>query len=751
MRKTAICLAAVSGFTAMAAQIIIIREFMIAFSGDELSVGLVLCSWLAGGAVGSMLLRNLAQNLKAKVPAIWSCQAFISVYLPLSIFLIRSIRGSINAVAGQTLPFYVLLASSLILLLPVCAALGFLFPLLCRAYKEGEDGIAGGIAKIYAFEAFGSMVGGLSASFILIKITNPFQSAAILSIINILTSLFLTPYFKKKALVIVTGFFIFSGFIYMSFSGAWAELNRYSIEKQWAGYKLLETRNTIYENLIAFKRGVGQISFFGNGIRLHTVPDRQSSEEKVNFCLLEHGSPDDILLVGGGAGGLLKDILAHPVKSVTYLELDPGLVDMARRFLPEEYSASFNDRRVEIVNADARYFVKNSARKYDCIILDAGEPYNAFVNRFYTAEFFKELRFILKPGGIVSFGISASESYINTESADYLRSLYVTLKSAFPEVITIPGETVYFVASDGKGLTYDYNILMERAKNRSINLQYVREYYLSDRLSPGKIDYLQRVLHKEGRIMLNLDFRPASYYYGIISWSSRFAGSRLTRFMRAADLRSIIILFSVLLIAVILFCTGRIKNTLLTALAIGGFSQSVFQVMLIFSFQVLYGYLFYKIGLLFAFFMLGLFLSGWKYSRAGYSISDARECMLRAQGAAVLFSASVPLILYIAANARSPIVVAFGSNIIFPLFASLAGFIEGYLFSSVNHVYLSASADPGRAKIAGLTYGWDLAGACLGAAICAVFLIPIAGIAITCIMLSVLNLLAFIMLFRGND
>ncbi|MFA6320601.1 MAG: fused MFS/spermidine synthase [Candidatus Omnitrophota bacterium] len=753
MKKKTLFFAAVAGFTAIAGQIIIMREFMIAFSGDELSVGMVLCSWLAGGAVGSLLLRHLAQRITAKVFVLWLCQIALSIYLPVSIFLIRSIRVILSANPGQILPFYILLASSFLLLLPVCATLGFIFPLLCRLYKPGSDNIPGGIAKVYAFESLGSMTGGLAASFIFIALPDSFQAVAILSAVNILSGFLLMPSFqKKRGLFFAINLFLLVCVLSLSFAGAWHKINAYSFQRQWGGHELLETKNTIYENLTVLKRGDGQTSFFGNGVRLYTVPDSQSSEEKVNFCLLEHGSAQDILLVGGGAGGLLTDILKHPVSSVTYLELDPEIVRMAQKTLPEEYRAGLNDKKVDIVNVDARYFVKNTAKRYDCVILDVGEPCNAFINRLYTRDFFKQLKRILKPGGIFSFSVSASESYINPESADYLRSIFLTLKSVFPAVIAIPGEMVFFIASDAKGtLTYDYNVLMRRAAERRVNLQYVREYYLSDRLSQEKVNYLEGVLNKNKNVMLNLDFRPSSYYYGIISWSSRFTGSLFTKFLRALDIKVILSGFLVIFSALIFFCR-RPNRSLMAALAIGGFSQSVFQVVLIFSFQVIYGYLFYKIGLLFAFFMLGLFLSGWHYSRSVVSAMQARQKMLLSQSASVLFSVMIPVVLYRLSNTNSIFVSDLGSAVLFPALSLSAGLIEGYLFASVNQVYSAMAPDPGTAKIAGLTYGWDLAGACFGAALCAAFLIPIAGISITCFLLAALNILMLGMLvFLRHD
>lgn len=746
MRKIFLFSAFIAGLTAMAAQIILIREFLIVFSGDELSIGLVLSSWLAGGAVGSLLLKNIADKLKLKIHALWMCQVILGIYLPISIFLVRSIRVVLGANTGEILPFHILIISSLILLLPVCANLGFIFLLLCRLYKENVMHSSGCIVRIYAFESLGSMIGGIAAGVILVQFGNSFEVTSILSLLNILSALLLVLFYQKIRLFALINLLLMFCISFLFLSGAWIKLDNYSMQRQWKGYSLLEAKNTIYENLAVFKRD-NQISFFGNGVRLYSVPDKQFSEELVNFCLLEHRAPKDILLIAGGVGGVLTDVLKHPVRNVVYLELDPQVINMSEKFLPQEYQASLKDKRVKIINSDGRFFIKNNAGKYDCVILNLGEPHNAFINRFYTYEFFKQLKQGLKPAGVICFGINASESYINPGLADYLRSIFVTLKKAFPEVKVIPGETVYFLASNTLGtLTYEYNLLINRASQRFLSLSYVREYYLANRMSPEKIGYLEGLLNKKVKVMANFDFRPSTYYYGVISWSLRFTNSMFTKFMKAINPGIILFSFGLIIAVLFLLCLRNPGRSLLATLAIGGFTQSIFQIILIFAFQVLYGYVFYKIGFLFAFFMLGLFLAGWAYSRANFSSPEALHKLIWVQIAIVLFSVFIPLFLSGISKINYTFIVNLGANIVFPALSLFAGLLGGYLFGAANQIYSAAFTKFNTAKIAGLTYGWDLVGACLGAALCAVFLIPVLGITLTCVIIAVLNLLVLCLL-----
>jgi spermidine synthase len=468
-----------------------------------------------------------------------------------------------------------------------------------------------------------------------------------------------------------------------------------------------------------------------------------SSEEAAHFCLLEHADPEDVLLIGGGVGGLCDEILKYGLKSVDYVELDPAIIKTAEDIFPEEYTKSLTNRKITIHNADGRYFVKTTDKKYDCIIVHLGDPYTAQLGRFYTHEFFAEAGRILKKGGVISFYLTASESYLNKDSANFLRSIYLTLKDSFPEVIVIPGETAYFLASNIKGaLTYDYNVLMRRARERAVDLKYVREYYLFSRMNAEKISYFENVLKgfSGKNIGINYDFRPSAYYYGIISWSSRFRDSAFTEALRSASEKKIWMILA-------LFCLSALllRNIPLFFAACAGFSQMSFQMILLFSFQVIYGYLFYKLGLLFTFFMLGLALSSYWMSSEMQKVKNSSYLLALVQTGICAFALILPASLEGFSSTNNHFASLFGEIVYFPLVSFLSGFLGGLIFPLANKIYI-AERKEGAGRAAGLTYGLDLLGACFGAVLSAVFLIPILGIFKTCLFIALLNLTCLIML-----
>jgi hypothetical protein len=95
----------------------------------------------------------------------------------------------------------------------------------------------------------------------------------------------------------------------------------------------------------------------------------------------------------------------------------------------------------------------------------------------------------------------------------FLQSIYVSLKKSFSEIKVIPGDTVYFLASDSKDyLTDDAAILLQRLKERGIKTEYVREYYLFSKLSGQRVSYIEAILNHQPQAMANYDFKPMGLF-----------------------------------------------------------------------------------------------------------------------------------------------------------------------------------------------------------------------------------------------
>ena len=749
------------GFTAMTAQIIILREFLIVFYGNEISIGLVLGSWLAWGAVGSWSLGRFVDKVKSKLNLFSSCQFALSFFPVLSILAIRSIKFYFKLAPGELIGFIPMVVSSFFILAPICMLLGFMFSLGCRIDQAKSVEVAQHIGMFYTWESLGALLGGALSSFIFIPLLDSITLFVILGLLNIFAAIFLLGRQKKSRL----GAPFASGLpvifiLALALLAAWFfrfgdNLNEYSRKKQWQGYQILEAKDSIYGNIMVTKIA-SQYSFFDNGLHLYTVPDKLAAEEAVHFALLEHNHPQDLLLIGGGAGGLIGEMLKYPIRSIDYLEPDPVIIEMAVKHLPAHEYEPLRNAKVSIFNLDGRFFIKSAHKKYDCVITHLGDSYTAQVNRYYTVEFFKEVKKVLNEGGIFSFALSSSESYISPELGDYLKSVYFGLKEVFRDVLVIPGDKAYFLASDKAGIfTVDYSILMARAKERKIDLKYVREYYLSSKLAPLLLAYTHNLLQPRGGVRINRDFQPSTYYYNMTFWAARLGGLVFKKILKAVNFR--VVLITVFGFCILIILSGLIgiaknkdfyKQASLIALVAMGFSAMAIQMILLFSFQIIYGYLFYKIGFLLTVFMAGLVMGSFGMIIFLRRIKRGLNILICSNFLFCIYSLGLPVLFFWLNASHKEIVSWVGANVVFTLLSVTAGLFSGAQFSLVNKIYLGDQQEQGQ--VAGLTYGVDLLGSCLGAFLTGIFLIPILGIYWSCWVIGMVNFSILVVLILGR-
>jgi len=755
------------GFTSLSAQIVFLRELLVLFYGNELSIGVVLGCWLFWTGIGSLFLGRLVDRFRSPAIIFSFLQILLAIALVLTLLAIRSVKIFMDLSPGQIIGYLNIFIASFAVISVYCILNGFLFSLGCRIYEKihgpGLDRASRGLGLIYILEALGAVVGGLLTSLVLIRAISPITLVAILGGLNLVAAGLLLFSFaprRKAKPAKVFWLAVVAASVVAVAAGGLGELAELSLARQWQGFNLEKVENSIYGNLALTGRK-NQFSLFENGLLVFTHPDLQTAEESVHFAMLEHPAPRRILLIGGGVGGSLREILRHPsVSEVTYLELDPAIIRLAGEFLEPSEAALLKDPRVEVINGDGRLYLERERKKYDLIIVNLPDPFTAQINRFYTREFFDLARLRLQAGGILSLGVTSSENYISGELRSFLGCIYKTVKAVFPSVVVIPGGSNYFIASDtGDYLTDDYAIFEERSLERRLDLKYLRGYYLADRMQRSRIDYLRRMLETAPQVRLNLDFHPICYFYDMVFWSSYFSGESGGWFTRLLMASLIMRWWWFLLpvgLSLLLFPVFRARRTntrgawVLWPVMTSGFSEIVFQVVVLLSFQIFYGYVYYKLGIILTLFMVGLVLGGGVITAILPRIRDEDRLFFITQIAICLYPLLLPMVFYLLTSSPGEMTRQLGENIIFPALPVVAGFIGGFQLPLAGRIYLRGRKRMGL--VSGLTYGFDLLGACLGAIIISALVLPILGVAATCYAVFFLNLTGLIIIhaYRGN-
>jgi spermidine synthase len=693
------------GFSSAVAQLLVMRELVIAFYGNELAYTFALASWLIGIALGAWI-GNAWMKRQGGVPALLLLCGFL---FPLTIVAIRLSRNMLGLPTGQISDLFPVAGLSILVLLPLTVSLGALFSALIR--QSDGKGI-----NVYLLETLGFAFGGLLFSLIFIRVAWPLEMALGLTFMCLAGYVFSVKNWTGW-LALVVAAWILGAFTV----GYLSRADQVSRGWQWRGYSLIASEDSPYGSLALLKRGREE-SLFENGQHVFTTNDRMTAEDAAHFALLTHSAPSRVLLIGGGPSGVVNEILKHPGVMLDYVELDPAAVRMAAR-LPFAKVAWLRDSRVRVFNDDARRFIRRDpVPRYDVVIINLGDAVTLFSNRFFTQDFFREAARVMRKNGILSLGVSSAENYVSEEGRAYLRSVHSTLRQVFPEVAVVPGERYVFLAGPGpQKLVASPGILIEHRRQRKVDATFVSESYLPFRLEPGRMLEAEKILAHEG--MVNSDRRPAGFLRALVFWSTHFEPF-FARIVGGFERFG-----SILWLAPVLLCLGIVVSRKTSAVAAGslvftaGFVQMALQVIVILLFQSYYGYVYSVLGLVTAGFMFGAFGGAWVVKRF-WPAAHGQKLALGVQLTAALY----PLVFLLWRGVLPDV----GATALAMTLSCGAGWIGGMQFALGNRL--------AKGRATAKLYALDVIGAALAAIIVGIFLVPLWGVDRTAAFCAVLNL-----------
>jgi spermidine synthase len=165
---------------------------------------------------------------------------------------------------------------------------------------------------------------------------------------------------------------------------------------------LFEAR-TEHQHLVIFRNArYGRVMALDGVVQTTERDEFVYHEMMAHVPLLAHGRAKRVLIVGGGDGGMLREVTRHrSVEHVTQVEIDAAVIEMSRRHLPAHSAGAYDDPRVRIVIDDGVDFVNRTGERYDVIISDSTDPIGPGESLF-TDTFYGGCRRILAPGGVIA-------------------------------------------------------------------------------------------------------------------------------------------------------------------------------------------------------------------------------------------------------------------------------------------------------------------------------------------------------------
>jgi spermidine synthase len=681
----------VLGFSTTVIQVIMLREFVSVFYSNEIIFGIIIAFWMTLTGLGAWQGNKQQQtNLPDKK---LSTMFILLGLIPLVLIFLINFSKHVIFQPGVLINIWQLLPLIAVSLAPVCLISGKIFNIISGNLFSDQPAIKGG--KFYSAESVGSIIGGIAVSFIMVLYINTMQSLAIVFIINLATAVICfsgQDRFLKYTL-------LFAGIILMSLFFIY-DIDLKVRQYLYPNQKILESHETPYGNL-TFTENVEQINVFENLSLLFTTENIIQNEEIAHFPLLQLSSPQKVLLIGGGISGVAGQILKYStIKKLMYLEPNPWLIHYALKYMKLSV-----DNRLTVHYGDGRNYLMNNNEKYDCIIVALSGPSTLLSNRYYTREFVDILKIHSAKNAVVSFSLNSSVNYLNFENRTIHSVFYNTLKTSYANVIIVPGEKDYFLASDSN---LSINISHLYSTHNITNL-YVNPGFIDDRALNERSRAIQKSLMTDAPA--NTDLKPVA------------TSIQTALFFRQFKVNNI---FLIIVIILALLIPVTKLNSISYCMYTAGLTASSLEMIVLLVFQIMFGYLYAAAGIIFAVFMAGLAIGSWLNLPTVKELNKVKIL----QWLMVLLTILVPLIL--------TFLVKININIItYPALFVLIfvpALVTGMQFSLITG--LEGNKQPGYT---GYLYGADLIGSALGFLIVSTLLLPFLGILLTGIVLAVIN------------
>ena len=699
------------GVSALVTQVLVLREFLNLFAGNELVLGLILGNWLLLTGLGTLIGRwvHRLQN-----PHFWLIllQGALGLLPVLLIVLIRLSKTIF--LAGIAPGLGAIFCISLVLLLPYCLPAGFALVLCARLFDDGSAAIG----RAYVLDTLGGIVGGLLFSFLLVFYATPMQTATLLLVLNWTAALLLAWNGNRRLLPMGIGCGALTAVL---FGLHLVDLERETARILFPGLELIRQKSTPYGHLALVRQG-DQLTVYGSGQPIGSTDDLLAAEEMVHFALCQHPAPERVLMIGGGLRGAVGEVGKYQLERIDYVELDPALIELA-----QQSGALGEERRLQPIATDARRFLRPVREHYDAVLIDLPPPSTAQLNRFYTAEVFADVRRAMRPGGVFGMGIGGAENYASEQVQLLSSSVYRSLATAFPHVLVVPGAQLRLIASD-RSLSLDVAGLLLQ---RGVETRYVNADYLEARLASDRLEAARTLV--SGRTPLNRDFAPVAYYAHLRHWLDQFGGGLLLPFL----------LLLAVGMALTLLASGAPRREVAGAIGASGFVGMGLEVLLLLAFQICFGHVYGYLSLVITAFMGGSALGAWWANR---QTENSGSLLLRLDTLLGLLPfVLVPLLVGVRGMEATWLPI-WGPPLFFALLNGAVGLLVGAQLPVAARLLFR-----GVGQTAGHLFAFDLLGACAGALVIGAFCIPLLGVETTCYLLGGIKLLTAGWLWRRQD
>lgn len=198
----------------------------------------------------------------------------------------------------------------------------------------------------------------------------------------------------------------------------------YSVK--WKIRKTLHTEKTPYQELAVVEtEELGRALVLDGNVQITRADEFIYHEMIAHVPLFTHPNPRRVLVIGGGDGATVREVIKHPQTQVDLVEIDERVIENSRQYFPE-LGEAFKDPRVQVIIDDGIEYVKRTDKQYDVVLIDSSDPIGPAVGLF-SEDFYQNVYQILNSDGIM---VSQTESPLFYKK--FFSEVYNTLSRVFP-------------------------------------------------------------------------------------------------------------------------------------------------------------------------------------------------------------------------------------------------------------------------------------------------------------------------------
>lgn len=470
--------AAVSGFSALACEVIWLRLLHLTFGSSVYAFSTLLTSFLAGLGLGALAFAAWTRRSAVTFAGF----GVLALALGATVFLLLPVLGRLPLVfpflyrtfyrGFGSFQFVVFAISFLCLLVPT-TLMGVSFPYLAQLYVRRTGRTGSGLGTVYALNTLGSILGALLATFWLVpgpgSRSGTWVCGAVYAGLGVWAVWVHAPWPRVRRMLTAGAAVLLTAVSAAAFpwdpraltAGFYTTNGVHSLEGKAPRDLLAATR------LVFFREGLtATVTVHRSGdelsLRLNGKADASTSGDRTTQLLLGAlpflwtDRMQDVLVIGLGSGMSAGAALQGGARSVDCVELESAVGEAARWFRAFNHDC-LDDPRLRLIIGDGRNYLLASPRTYDVIVSEPSNPWIAGVSNLFTLEQYRQVHRRLKPGGWV-----VQWFQVYSVSSEDLRSTVRTFREVFPQAhlwwVPRTGDVLLLARKDGP-LRYDHAVL----------------------------------------------------------------------------------------------------------------------------------------------------------------------------------------------------------------------------------------------------------------------------------------------------